>query len=78
MEIANEAGIPCAETNLTPFDLYSADELFTCSTAGGALAVREVAARKISGPVPGPITRELDQRYWEKREAGVDGTLIDG
>ena len=77
IEIANESGVPCSETNLTPFDLYSADELFTCSTAGGALAVREVAARKIRGAVPGPITLELDQRYWEKREAGADATLID-
>ncbi len=76
MEIAAEAGIPCTEANLTPFDLYSADELFTCSTAGGALAVREIAGRKIKGPVPGPITQELDRRYWEKRESGADGTEI--
>lgn len=76
IEIADEAGITCAETNVTPFDLYSADEIFTCSTAGGALAVREVSARKIKDPVPGPITRELNRRYWEKRESGVDGTPI--
>jgi branched-chain amino acid aminotransferase len=78
MEIAAEAGIPCIEANLTPFDLYSADELFTCSTAGGALAVREIAGRQIQAAVPGPITQELDRRYWEKREAGADGTPIYG
>ncbi len=77
IEIAGEAGIPCNETNLTPFDLYSADEIFTCSTAGGALAVREVSVRQIKGSVPGPITQELNSRYWEKRESGVDGTPID-
>ena len=78
MEIAGEAGIPCIEANLTLFDLYSADELFTCSTAGGALAVREIAGRKIQDPVPGPITQELDRRYWEKRDSGADGTPIYG
>ena len=78
MDLADEAGIPCQEANLTPFDLYSADEIFTCSTAGGALAVREMSGRQLQGPVPGPITRELDRRYWEKRESGADGTPIDG
>jgi len=78
IEIAAEAGIECVEANLTPFDLYSADELFTCSTAGGALAVREIAGRKLLGAVPGRITQELDRRYWEKRETGADGTPIDG
>ena len=78
IEIAAEAGIECIEANLTPFDLYSADELFTCSTAGGALAVREIAGRKMLGAVPGRITQELDRRYWEKRETGADGTPIDG
>ena len=76
IDIAGEAGIPFKETNLTAFDLYTADELFTCSTAGGALAVRKVLARDIQGPVPGPITQELDRRYWVIRETGVDGTAV--
>jgi len=67
LEIAAEAGIPWQERALTAFDLYVADEVFTTSTAGGALAVREVAGRQLRGPVPGPVTRELDRRYWELR-----------
>ncbi len=76
IDIADEAGITFKETNLTAFDLYTADELFTCSTAGGALAVRQVLARDIQGRVPGPITQELDKRYWAIRDSGVDGTPI--
>lgn len=78
IEIADEVGIPFKETNLTAFDLYTADELFTCSTAGGALAVRQVLARDIQGPVPGPITQKLNRRYWEIRESGTDGTEVGG
>lgn len=76
IEIAREASIPVEETDLTAFDLFSADEVFTCSTAGGALAVREIAGRKIDAPVPGPITQRLDKLYWELRDSGRHGTKI--
>ena len=74
LEIADEAGIPVEVGDLSPFDAFSADEIFTCSTAGGALAVREVAGRPLRGPVPGPVTQELDRRYWALRESGRYGT----
>ncbi len=74
LELAREAGIPTAACDLSPFDLFSADEIFTTSTAGGALAVREVAGRPLRGTIPGPITRELDRRYWALRESGKHGT----
>jgi len=76
LELAAEAGIPVRETDLSAFDLFSADELFTSSTAGGALPVREVAGRPLAGPIPGPITRELDRRYWELRDSGKYGTPV--
>jgi branched-chain amino acid aminotransferase len=71
-----EAGYQCEETVLTPFDLYAADEVFTTSTAGGALAVSEIAGRQIRGSVPGPVTSRLDKDYWELRESGKYGTAI--
>ena len=76
LDLAREAGIPAQERDLTAFDLYAADEVFTCSTAGGALAVREVAGRPIAAPVPGPITRRLDAMYWRLRESGAHGTPV--
>lgn len=74
LELGREAGFVTEACDLSPFDLFSADEIFTTSTAGGALAVREVAGRPLQGPVPGPITRELDQRYWALRDSGKYGT----
>ena len=76
LEIARDAGLPVEEADLTAFDLYAADEVFTCSTAGGALAVREVAGRPLAGPVPGPLTQKLDRLYWALRESGTHGTPI--
>ncbi len=74
IELARESGIPVEETDLSAFDAYSADEIFTCSTAGGALAVREIAGRPLHAAVPGPVTLDLDRRYWELRDSGKYGT----
>ena len=74
IELAREGDIPVDECDLSPFDAYSADEIFTCSTAGGALAVQEIAGRPLHGGVPGPITRDLDRRYWALRDSGKYGT----
>ena len=76
IELAADAGIRLREADLTPFDLYSADEVFTCSTAGGALAVREIAGRRLPQPCPGPVTQRLDRLYWALRDSGTHGTPV--
>ena len=75
-ELASRAGIEVCESNITAFDLYAADEVFTTSTAGGALAVREIAGREIPSPVPVPVTKQLDEMYWAMRDSGEYGTRI--
>ncbi len=45
-EIAAEFGIPAAERDLTPYDLYAAEEAFLCGTAGGIIPIgRRTAGR---------------------------------
>lgn len=75
-ELAAELGIAADAGAVTAFDLFAADEVFTCSTSGAALPVREVAGRRIRGGAPGPITRRLNELYWRKRESGWHGTPI--
>lgn len=75
LECADRAGIPWKEANLTAFDLYCADEVFTTSTAGGALPVREVAGRPLPS-APGPVTQQLDRTYWALRASGEYGTRV--
>lgn len=76
VDLARAAGYKCEEVTMTPFDLYTADEVFTTSTAGGALAVREIAGRQIRQTAPGPVTVRLNEDYWALRESGAYGTSI--
>jgi len=76
LELAGRAGIPTKQTQFTVYDLCIADEVFTTSTAGGALAVREIAGRTLKSPTPGPLTKQLDALYWQTREAGEHGTPL--
>ena len=74
LELAERGGIPHRESQLTAFDLYSADEVFTCSTAGGPLPVREVSGRAIAAT--GPITERISELYWQMRAEGEYNTSI--
>ena len=74
LELAERGGIPHRESQLTAFDLYSADEVFTCSTAGGPLPVREVSGRAIAAT--GPITERISELYWQMRAKGEYSTPI--
>lgn len=76
IELTERAGIGIVEANISAFDLYAADEVFTTSTAGGALAVREIAGRPMPSPVPGGVTAKLDALYWQMRDAGEYGTPL--
>jgi branched-chain amino acid aminotransferase len=75
-DLAEELRIPVEGAAITAFDLFVADEVFTCSTSGAALGVREVAGRTVRGGAPGPVTRKLNELYWRKREAGWHGTRL--
>jgi branched-chain amino acid aminotransferase len=75
-EIAAEEGLAAGEARLIPYDIYTADEVFLSSTAGGIIPVVEVDGRKIAGGKPGPVTRRLSQRYFEMLESGVHGTAF--
>jgi len=75
-ELARELGIPLEVRPLTAFDLFVADEVFTCSTSGAALPVREVSGRPVRHAVPGPLTRRLQAAYWDIRAQGRYGTAV--
>ncbi len=63
IEHAGELGIPVAETNMTRYDLYTADELFLTATMSGIGYIVEVDGRRIGTGEPGPISRRLYDRY---------------
>lgn len=73
-EIAENEGLEVIEDRLIPYDLYTADELFLASTAGGVIPIGEVDGRAISSGKPGPVTQRMSELYLEMLEKGVHGT----
>ncbi len=63
LELAGAAGIPTAEVALTRHDIYVADECFLTGTAAEVVPVVKVDAREIGDGAPGPITRDLMERF---------------
>ena len=65
LTIARDKGYPVFEQCLTRDELYIADEVFFTGTAAEVTPVREVDNRKIGSSCPGPITRDLQQAYFD-------------
>ena len=59
MELAAQLGIPTSEEKLQPYDVYTADEAFLCSTPYSLLPMGRVDQRALNEKVPGPITSQL-------------------
>jgi len=76
-ELAAENGISARDAQLTPYDLYAADEVFLTSTAGGIMPLVEIDGRPIADGKPGPVSQRIHGLYWALRESGRHGTPID-
>jgi branched-chain amino acid aminotransferase len=63
IEIAREAGIEVRESTLTKHDVYIADECFLTGTAAEVVPVVKVDRRTIGTGKPGPVTRDLEERF---------------
>lgn len=63
--LAGEMGVDVVEQQLTRDLLYVADEVFMCGTAAEVTPVREVDRRVVGQGRPGPITMELQTRYFD-------------
>jgi branched-chain amino acid aminotransferase len=63
IELAHAAGIPFREAALTRHDIYAADECFLTGTAAEVIAVVKCDDRVIGSGKPGPITRQLRERF---------------
>ena len=68
IELAREAGQRVDEGCLTADDLLRADEVLVTSTAGGIMPVTAVNGTPVGAGVPGPLTRDLKDRYWARHQ----------
>lgn len=59
MDLAQEAGYKVLEEIFTPFELYTADEVFLCGTGAELIPVVKIGPYQIGQGGAGPITTEL-------------------
>ncbi|MDP9149220.1 MAG: branched-chain amino acid transaminase [Myxococcota bacterium] len=65
MTLARELGLPLVEGRITRDQLWLADEVFLTGTAAEVTPVREVDNRLIGEGTAGPITKRIQQRFFE-------------
>lgn len=63
IELAREGGFEVAESNLTRYDLFNADECFLTGTGAEIVPVVKIDGRVIGSGKPGKITKNLVRRY---------------
>ncbi len=63
IELALEAKLEVHQVALTRHDVYSADEVFLTGTAAEIIAVVKCDGRTIGAGKPGPITKQLRERF---------------
>jgi branched-chain amino acid aminotransferase len=73
LTLAREEGIPVSEEMVTRDQLYLADEAFFTGTAAEITPIREIDDRRIGEGTVGPVTKRMQQRYFDVVK-GSDGS----
>jgi branched-chain amino acid aminotransferase len=76
LDLAPRAGLVPVIEPLTPYDLYTADEVFLTSTVVGVLPILELDGRRIGNGARGPVAARLQTLY--DQHVAVTGTPIPG
>lgn len=72
MSIAHEAGYTVRERRITRDEVYVCDEAFFTGTAAEVTPIRELDGRVIGSGVRGPITTDLQSRFFAAVEGRSD------
>lgn len=76
MQLARKLGYTVMERNITPNELFNADEVFFTGTAAEIAPVREINKRVINDGKPGPVTKRLMQEFSKLVKNPKEGTPI--
>ena len=63
MKLAQRLGYEVKEKNITPFELFNAEEVFFTGTAAEVVPVREINKRTINSGKPGSVTKRLIEEF---------------
>ncbi len=76
LEVAAELGLEGREGFYTPYDFYTADEVFMTNTVSGITPVGQIDVWPIGTGQIGPITQRLRDRYEQMLVTGTHGTPV--
>ena len=76
IRLAKKLGIEVTERNITPYELFTADEVFFTGTAAEVAPIREVNRRLIGSGKPGPVTKRIMKEFEKATEDPAEGTAI--
>lgn len=63
LELAREAGIPCAERELAEHELSGADEIWICSSSREVAPVTRLNGEPVGRGAPGPLWQRMDNLF---------------
>jgi branched-chain amino acid aminotransferase len=66
IEIAADEKIRCVEADLSPVDVYGADEIFCTGTIGELAGVVKIDNRTVGDGKVGPMTKRLSELYAQR------------
>jgi branched-chain amino acid aminotransferase len=75
-KFAKNLGYDVTETNITPFQLFTANEVFFTGTAAEIVPIREVNKRQIGDGKPGPVTKKLMATFQKATADPAEGVPI--
>ena len=70
IELAKQNKLTVEEGELTPYDLYTADEAFVTTTSYVIMPVGKLNGSPVGKAVPGPVTKQLTRAWMDL--AGMD------
>jgi len=76
IRLANKLGIEVIQRNITPNELFTADEVFFTGTAAEVAPIREVNKRVIGVGKPGPVTLRLKREFEKAINDPNEGTPL--
>jgi len=77
IDLARKLGYEVCERNITPVELFNADEVFLTGTAAEVVPVREINGRVIGDGKRGPITKRIQEEFAKLTRSGKEGTPIE-
>lgn len=76
LDICAEQGIPTEVRPVSREELLDADEILSCTTAGGVMPIVRIEDRILGNGAPGPISVRMRELYWARHADPAETTAV--